>query len=222
MHTHVHALRVIDVHLVAEEHRFEAAPVEKPQITLAAQGGAQQPPPTSGMVLKKKAPVSSEILRVKLPRPQEATLSNGLQLMVLEDRSLPQISFQLIIPGAGGTQRLTRLVGPSKAKDLIFTGRFVKADEALAIGLVDRLVPSEEVYREAVAWAQQFSKAVAVCHWNQLSAKREWGSLQRDISGAARAHRRRWCRYRRSARRPGPCAGRAGGPTGVPECVSGK
>ena len=70
--------------------------------TLAAQGGGQQPPPTSGMVLKKKAPVSSEILRVKLPRPQETTLANGLHLMVLEDRSLPQISFQLIIPGAGG------------------------------------------------------------------------------------------------------------------------
>ena len=67
-----------------------------------------------------------------------------------------------IIPGAGGTQRLARLVGPSKAKDMIFTGRFVKADEALAIGLVDRVVPAESVYDEAVAWARQFTGAAAL------------------------------------------------------------
>lgn len=64
-------------------------------------GGAPQPQ-TTQMVLKGKAPVSSEILKVKLPKPQEADLSNGLHLMVLEDHRLPQVAFQLIIPGAGG------------------------------------------------------------------------------------------------------------------------
>ncbi len=64
-----------------------------------------------------------------------------------------------VIPGAGGTQRLTRLVGPSKAKDIVFSGRFVPAEEALAIGLVDRVLPADHVYDEAVAWARQFAGA---------------------------------------------------------------
>jgi zinc protease len=62
----------------------------------------QAPPSSKAVILKGKAPVSEELLRVKLPRPQEATLANGLHLIVLEDRRVPRITLQLLIPGAGG------------------------------------------------------------------------------------------------------------------------
>lgn len=67
-----------------------------------------------------------------------------------------------IIPGAGGTQRLPRLVGPAKAKDLIYTGRFVDASEAHEIGLVDLVVPAEEVYSTAQAMAAKLAKGPAL------------------------------------------------------------
>lgn len=62
-----------------------------------------------------------------------------------------------LIPGAGGTQRLTRLVGPARAKDLVFSGRYIEAEEALRIGLVDRVVEADELLSSAVQFAKELS-----------------------------------------------------------------
>lgn len=67
-----------------------------------------------------------------------------------------------IIPGAGGTQRLPRLVGPSRAKEIVFTGRFVEAQEALSIGLVNSVVPADDVYTAAQDLAGRFAKGPAL------------------------------------------------------------
>jgi enoyl-CoA hydratase/carnithine racemase len=67
-----------------------------------------------------------------------------------------------VIPGAGGTQRLPRLVGVGRAKELIYTGRFVKADEALQIGLVNEVVEPGDVYSRAVELATSFANGPLV------------------------------------------------------------
>ncbi|NYI78950.1 enoyl-CoA hydratase/isomerase family protein [Nocardioides panzhihuensis] len=122
---------------------------------------------------KRVAGVQAAVTAVaEIPKPVVAAvtgyaLGGGCELALAADLRIaaddatfgqPEVLLG-IIPGAGGTQRLARLVGPSKAKDLIFSGRFVKADEALAIGLADRLVPAASVYEEALAWASQFKTA---------------------------------------------------------------
>jgi len=69
--------------------------------TASRQGTAPQPS-SKAVVMKGRAPVSTELLKLKLPQPTEADLSSGLHLMVLEDHRVPQVTFQLLIPGAGG------------------------------------------------------------------------------------------------------------------------
>ena len=111
----------------------------------------------------------------QLPQPSIAAvngyaLGGGCELAMAcdfricaEDSLLGQPEIKLgVIPGAGGTQRLPRLVGPARAKDIIFTGRFVKADEAERIGLVDRVVSSDKVYATAVEMAEELAAGPTV------------------------------------------------------------
>jgi enoyl-CoA hydratase/carnithine racemase len=69
-----------------------------------------------------------------------------------------------VVPGGGGTQRLPRLIGSSRAKELIMTGRQVPAAEALAIGLVNRVVPPDDVLDAALEWAAELARGPLVAH----------------------------------------------------------
>jgi enoyl-CoA hydratase len=127
-------------------------------------------------MVKRSGPLQSALSAVAaIPKPTVAAitgyaLGGGCELalcadyrIAAEDAKLGQPEILLgIIPGAGGTQRLSRLIGPSKAKDIIYTGRFVDAAESLTLGLVDKVVPAAEVYDAAVAWAAQFSRGAAM------------------------------------------------------------
>jgi enoyl-CoA hydratase/carnithine racemase len=111
----------------------------------------------------------------KIPKPVVAAvtgyaLGGGLELALCADFRVlgekaqvgqPEILLG-VIPGAGGTQRLPRLIGPARAKDIVFTGRFVGAPEALAIGLADRVVPDNEVYQAARELAGRFASGPAI------------------------------------------------------------
>ncbi|KEI43064.1 enoyl-CoA hydratase/isomerase family protein [Saccharopolyspora rectivirgula] len=129
----------------------------------------------SDMVAKEARGLSDAVSAVAaIPKPTVAAitgyaLGGGFELALACDRRIvgenakvgqPEILLG-VIPGAGGTQRLARLIGPSKAKDIIFTGRHVKADEALSLGMVDEVVPAEEVYQAARRWAEQFAEGPA-------------------------------------------------------------
>lgn len=107
-----------------------------------------------------------------------------------EDAKLGQPEIALgIIPGAGGTQRLPRLVGSARAKDLIYSGRRLGAHEAMAIGLVDRVHPAEELYDRALEDALRYARgptralAAAKVAVNAVARgdRREGLALERDL-----------------------------------------
>ncbi|MDQ1403731.1 MAG: hypothetical protein QOG03_2047 [Actinomycetota bacterium] len=83
-----------------------------------------------------------------------------------------------IIPGGGGTQRLARLVGASRAKDVILSGRQVAADEALAMGLVNRVAPAAEVFNTALEWARSLASGAVLA---QSAAK---AVIDRGLDGS--------------------------------------
>ena len=127
-------------------------------------------------MVKVAGPLQADLGSVAaIPKPTVAAitgyaLGGGLEVALGADRriagdnvklGLPEILLG-IIPGGGGTQRLARLIGPSRAKDMIYTGRFVDAEEALAIGLVDEVVAPDDVYSAALKWAGQFAGAASV------------------------------------------------------------
>ena len=104
-----------------------------------------------------------------IPKPTVAAitgfaLGGGCELALMCDFRIAADNAKLgqpemllgVIPGFGGSQRLARLVGPSKAKDLIYSGRFVDAAEALDMGLVDQVVPAAEVLDAARAMMRQY------------------------------------------------------------------
>ncbi|HEX6310384.1 MAG TPA: enoyl-CoA hydratase-related protein [Acidimicrobiia bacterium] len=110
-----------------------------------------------------------------VPRPVIAAvngvaLGGGMELALACDLRVAAESARLgqpeillgVVPGAGGTQRLPRLVGPARAKELIWSGRQVRADEALAMGLVDRVAPTVEVVDAALAWAGELAAGAVV------------------------------------------------------------
>jgi enoyl-CoA hydratase/carnithine racemase len=125
---------------------------------------------TPGMTAWGRELTHSFTAVARIPKPVIAAitgyaLGGGYELALCADFRVLGSSAKLgqpeillgVIPGAGGTQRLSRLVGPAKAKDLIFTGRHVGAKEALEIGMADAVVPDDEVYATSVAMARKFA-----------------------------------------------------------------
>jgi enoyl-CoA hydratase/carnithine racemase len=116
-----------------------------------------QPMSYTDMVDRSVALQAAFTAIARIPKPTVAAITGyalgaGCELTLACDFRVAAVNAKLgqpevllgLIPGAGGTQRLSRLIGPARAKDMIFTGRFVSAQEALEIGLVDEVVAADD------------------------------------------------------------------------------
>jgi enoyl-CoA hydratase len=137
-----------------------------------AQFGGPEEAVRIGSVFRRAFDTVAAIPRVTIAAIAGYALGGGCELAlacdlrVLADTAkLGQPEILLgIIPGAGGTQRLPRLIGVSRAKDLILSGRQVAAEEALRIGLVDKVVPTTELFDAARSMAAQFAAGPRQAH----------------------------------------------------------
>lgn len=107
-------------------------------------------------------PVIAAVTRYALGGGCELALAADFRVMGRDAMiGLPEITLG-VIPGGGGTQRLPRLIGVTRAKELIFGGRPVNGDEAVSIGLASRAVEAEEVYATALGWARELAAGPTV------------------------------------------------------------
>ncbi|MDD3472883.1 MAG: enoyl-CoA hydratase-related protein [Syntrophaceae bacterium] len=98
-----------------------------------------------------------------------------------EKASLGQIEINLgIIPGAGATQRLPRLIGKAKAFELILMGKIISAEEALGIGLINKVVPHDSLMEESLQWAASLAEKSPVAMRNALTAINQ--GMETDLS----------------------------------------
>jgi enoyl-CoA hydratase/carnithine racemase len=88
----------------------------------------------------------------------ELALACDLRYLAADARlGQPEIALG-VIPGAGGTQRLVRLVGPGRTRELVYSGRIVPAHEALSLGLAERVLPADDVLTAAIDDARRFAQ----------------------------------------------------------------
>jgi zinc protease len=107
-----------------------------PQAPVIGQGAAAPPAPPPAQPFKNRAPVSTEVIKVKLPRAQETQLSNGAYLMVLEDHRVPSVQFEIIMIGAGGYYDPPGMPGlANTTASLMDEGTTTKSSEQIAQAL---------------------------------------------------------------------------------------